>query len=474
MQFCYYSNDNQERGYITVDTDFLNLYISECTGDQLKVYLFGLYLCSKPLSQDNSLSHMMYALNLTEDQIKEAFAYWESNNLVEISSYDPLQIQYKSAKNASSSKLYDKEKYEDFNYEINKLFPEKASNMSMYHKYYDFIEFNHVDPMVIAAIAGYCVNIKDKNVSQSYILTVASSWIKDGVRTREEVISRIDQQSKDFSSVREIAGAIGKTSSITEEDRDFYTKWTNTWGFTKEAIICACKKSMKNMTQLDNVLDECFRNNATSPLEVEEYLKNKSKYTKYAFDLCKQLGQYYANANPIVEEYITPWINKGYDIDGLKIISNYCFKNSLKEFKQMDNIINNLYKEGIILTSSIKAYYENIQKEDLDIKSILEMLGTSREVRMQDRDAFNIWTKTWGFSLEYIKKVASLSFGKGMPDIAKKLSVLKENNIVDINSIETFLSKTNSTSNKKENKKMSLDSYSQTTLTPDEIKNIEV
>ena len=47
-------------------------------------------------------------------------------------------------------------------------------------------------------IARYCVNLKGENIKTKYILTVAKSWIEEGVRTLEDVEEKIKQLKEKY------------------------------------------------------------------------------------------------------------------------------------------------------------------------------------------------------------------------------------------------------------------------------------
>ena len=444
MPFCSFEQDNQNNSFVMIDNNFITSFMPECNDTELKVYLYGLYLCSSPLSKDNTLEHIKDALSLSIKEIQDTFYALEQKGLVNIMAIDPFQVQYKRTKNLQSSKLYKKDKYSDFNKMLEQCFPDKMIlNPNLYMQYYDFIESTNIQPQALIMIVKHCVNTKGSTVSTNYILQVAQGWVNDGVRSIEQVGQRIRQRELNAGNLKEIASAIGKTSPISEEDKDFYTKWTENWGFDIQAILAACKKSLKSTSKLDTVLDDCFKNGAISAMEVESYLKNKKKLSENALDVAKALGLWYDNPAPIVETYISPWQQKGYSSDGLLLIAKYCFKNSIKELKGMDHIVNDFFNKGIISEESIKVYFEQLDKDEETIKKILEILGSSRFVTQSDREMLNVWTNTWGFSMDTIFAVAKLCTGKqfnGTPlgYLANRLSILKNAGIFDASSVETF------------------------------------
>lgn len=428
MAFCYFAKGEENSGYIMMETDFINSYMPDLSSNSVKVYLYGLYLCSMPLSRDNTIEHIMDALSFSQEKIIDSFNELQEKGLVTIHSYDPLSIQYHSTKNRGHFKTYNKEKYADFNRQLEEAFSDKLiANPNTYTQYYDFIESSHIEPDALSMIIRHCVHQKGTGVSHSYILKVASSWVNNGLRTVKAIEDRILQFERNMGTLKDIAVAIGKTSEISEEDKELYIKWTSTWNFDNQAILAACKKSLKTMIKLDSILDECQRNAKFSAQEIESYLKNKKKLTELAISIVQKLGIWYDNAAPVVETYVNPWLIKGFSSDALLKIADYCFKNSIKKLEQMDNIVNSLHSQGIVNDQQINQHFESMQKTDQSIKELLSILGLSRIVTISDRDSFKCWTKEWGFPIDTIQYIASICVGGNIGDVSRKLATLKEN-----------------------------------------------
>ena len=55
MALCSYSSRLAMDGYTVIDNTFLNEFLPQATGDDVKVYLYGLNLCSNPNNDDNDL-----------------------------------------------------------------------------------------------------------------------------------------------------------------------------------------------------------------------------------------------------------------------------------------------------------------------------------------------------------------------------------------------------------------------------------
>ena len=221
-----------------LDSNFVTSFMPECDEVELKVYLYGLFLCQNPLSKDNTIEHIMDALSLSSKEVQDVYYALEQKGLVSVISFDPLQIQYRKSRNAQIAKLYKKEKYAEFNTMLEECFPDKAIvNPNQYTQYYDFIETTNMQPEALLMIIQHCVKTKGSTVSGNYILQVARTWVNDGIRSVEQVGARIRQRELNTSILREIAAAIGKTSQVSEEDKDFFTKWTENWGYDSQAPL---------------------------------------------------------------------------------------------------------------------------------------------------------------------------------------------------------------------------------------------
>ena len=477
MPFCCFESDSENNNFITIDNTFITAFMPDLTEKEIKVYLYGLYMCASPLSKDNTIEHIKDALLMDDNTLVDIFASLETKGLVDIASYDPLEIQFKRGNNRMASKQYKKEKYADFNIQLEQYFPNKTIvNPNHFIQYYDFIETTNIQPEALLMIIKHCVEMKGNTVSANYILQVARTWVNDGIRSVDQVEARIKQRERNAGNLKEIAIAIGKSSQITEEDKDLYTKWTDNWGYDMPAIIAACKKSHKSMAKLDAVLDDCFKNGAISSIEVENYLKNKKKLTENAIQVIKELGTYYDNPAPVVEEYISPWQQKGFSSEALIAIAKYCFRNSIKRLNDMDNLIDQFFNMGIVSDEALKAHFDEQANIDKNIKALLEVLGSTRAVSQNDRDMYNIWTKTWGFNYDAIYEVAKLSIGKTLAEVAKKLSILKTAGIFNADGVETFFNnvKIKKTRFTEYDKPFDQDSADLTTIDDDDLGNVEM
>lgn len=472
MSLCSLTKDN-DFGVVLLDKCFVFNYMPECSENELKVYLLGLSLSFNTLSQDNTMDFMCNTLSLTKEQVEESFGKLSDMGLVNITSYDPFEVQYKSIKN-TFARHYKKEKYADFNSQLESLFPSTAfTNINQYTVYYDFMEETKIKPETLIMIVRYCVNLKGEKIKPNYILAVAKNWIEEGVRTLEDVEEKIKQLETVNEAIRMICKAVGKKSEVDIEDKNLYLKWTNSWGFGLDAILCGAK-SLKNkggFNRLDTLLDEFYRNNAMSVIEIETYLKNKQDMYKLAVSVNKTLGLYYENIEYIVEKYISNWLSKGFDENSVLLVAEYCFNKSIRTLEGMNKCIAKFYSEGCVTSQAINEHLALLMQRDMAIKKIIELTGYSRNVNMADRDMFRVWTEQWNFDYDMIEYGASLCQGKPLSALNNLLAKWKTNNIYTVEGAKAFVIPGNVSTQPAVYTKEQLGDYF---YTLDELDNIEV
>jgi DnaD/phage-associated family protein len=166
---------------------------------------------------------------------------------------------------------------------------------------------------------------------------------------------------------------------------------------------------------MDTVLDKYFAQKLFDVSEIEHYEQEKEKSIQIARKLTKNLGLYYENIEPVVDNYIFNWINLGFTEKMLQEISNYCFKTNVRTLEGMNKVLNKFYKMGILTEKALAEYFDEVLVVDKKIKSILESLGLSRNVNQFDRDKYRIWTEVWKMPDEVINYACTLAVGKDQP-----------------------------------------------------------
>ena len=452
MGFCKFSSSLINETSINVDAKFLNDYLPIVPDNYLKVYLFGLLKCQNSESSDNSIQNFVNVLNLKEEDIINAFKYWQEENLVQIIETNPIQIKFLPQKNNFGSlKKVDSKKYATFVSELQETISGRQINPNEYLKYIDFIENYNIQATDFIMIVKYCVDKKGDNINCNYILTVAKVWVEEGVRTAEKIKEKIESLTLLSSEVNQVAQALKFRGNLSIEHQQFYEKWVKFYGFNLNTILALSKKvSAKSKSfgfeKLDKLLTDYYELKIMSFAEMEDYEQNKTKLKEIAININRELGLYYESVESEITTYIIPWQNKGFDEETLIKIAMFCFKNNIRTLDGMNDTVQRFSKKGLISLNSINNHVNELASIDNSIKQILEKLNLDRRVSSFDRNFYKAWVYTFNFSKEIIDYAISQSIGKNnsMQYANALLTNWYENNLTELSQIKEKNVKVNS------------------------------
>lgn len=405
MVLCSYSSRLALDGYTVLDNRFLNEFLPQATGDDVKIFLYGLSLCSKPNDEENNLDTISKVLSLTEEQIIKSFSYWNDLGLVQIASKNPLQVKYLPIRsNSGGLKLRNKEKFSDFNKQMQDVISGRMMTPTEFNEYYTLIETYHFEPEAVVLIAKYCTSLKGGSIGYPYILAVARSFADEGLKTFEAVEEKFLEQERSSKEIKQILSCLGIKREPDFNERNLYLKWTSHFGFAHGTIVEVAKTLKKSggTAKLDEVLSKYYEQKLMSPQEILDYSSRRDEMFDIAKTVSKNLGLYYGDYEAVVDTYVVDWTNKGYDIEALELLSKYCFKQSIRTLDGFNRTLSKFYKLGLITLQSIEQYISSIVKNDEKIKEVLDAAGLDRMVTSFDRDCFKLWTETWNFGEEQI------------------------------------------------------------------------
>jgi len=412
MSFCEFSSEVISSSTTMIDNLFLSDFLPNSNGDYVKVYLYGLYKCSS--SRDNTLEGFAKALQMSEEDILSIFYYWQEMGLVTVLNVDPVMVRYLPIRNAiHKMKKYNVDKYTAFNISAQELLGSKMLTPRELEEFYYIIENLHMDKEALLKVVDYCVGLKGKNISVSYITTVAKNWVHDGVRTSEDVDERLLEQERVSGDVVLVLKALGIKRQASVDEYQMYITWTKDLDMPLDLIVHIAKKTKtKTFVKLHDVVMKCYSNRLLSIKEVDDYLKSVDDMFALAKTVVKNLGLWYDNLENVVDTYIMSWLNMGFEIDAIEKLSNYAFKSNVRTLENFNNNINNMFKLGILTSVSVDNYLADIVKMDSVIAKMLLDLGIERGVISSDRIMYKVWLFDWGIASDVLDYAVSISKGK--------------------------------------------------------------
>lgn len=427
-----FSSDFLMDTFTLVDNKFIIEYLPYAKDLQIRVYLYGLYLCTNP-AEPNTLEDMTRVLDLSEEEVLDVFSYWAECGLVKILSTSPLEVQYLSMKRGNQPpRKFKAEKYNDFNIQLQSIFPNRQILPNEYNEYYMFLEVYKMEQNALIMIAQYCIHQKGANVRYPYIIAVAKDWSNNGVKTVADVEEKLLEYEAQTDSMRQLLKALARKGGASLEEQQMLLKWTKNWGYELNAIVFAAKQ-LRNKTfkRLDTQLDEYYRKSIFTEPEMKDYVKHYAMLRDLAIKINKVIGVFYESLDHIIEVYTIPWTEKGFDEEALQAVAHYCFLGGVKTLDGVNSYVNFFFKKGMITKQSIDQFIGIQLANDEIIKKIIEATGRLRVVTNNDRESYKLWNITWGFANDVIIHAASLCALKTypIPAITQLLQSWKSHNV---------------------------------------------
>jgi DNA replication protein DnaD len=286
-----FSLDAARRAFTPVDNRFILDYLPHADVVCVRVYLYGLMLCSAGAAGDASIPD---ALGLTQQDVTDAFAYWQAQGLVTIRSDNPLVVEYLNPEPTDAGGVVPG-KYAKLVSALASLIAPRQFDFRELRHVYDWIEVYGLDEEAVLELVSHCMDVKGRRVSVNYIESVARSWADEGVNTRDKARAYIERYELKSHGASAILRQWNRRRRPTVAETDLYEKWTGEWGFTPEAILAALPKltvsGTPNFVYLDEMLDSLRREGQTSAPEIAKANAKNAEETAFAKLVFERAGK---------------------------------------------------------------------------------------------------------------------------------------------------------------------------------------
>lgn len=278
-------NSIKKENETSVSNVFLDYYMKDAHGEFVKVYLYLLRCMNS--SSAAAVQDIADNLNLTEKDVVRALKYWASVNVLSIDfdkesgepssiTFLPLEVPHSSESAAvTSSRMYSDMKEAASSVNNSTAIPDKPSystaairqmkeredlrqllyiietylgktltgtdiNTVLY--IHDTLGFSSD---LIEYLVEYCVS--NQHSSLHYMESVAIRWKEQGITTVADAKNSSAIHNKKVSSVARAFGINNR--NITPVEMDFINRWYDEYGFDRELIVEACKRTILSMAK---------------------------------------------------------------------------------------------------------------------------------------------------------------------------------------------------------------------------------
>lgn len=266
---------------------FFTEYLSEASGDFVKVYLY-LFFLSK-YSKEIKINDLSKKLELSLAVIQEAIKYWEDKGLLIrknqgfiLANLQEIEINkvYKPKVTMSAEHIKEatenKSRANAIETINNQCFqgvmsPSWYGDIDLWFKKYGF------DEQVMIALFSYCFN--KSALHRNYIAAVAEGWSKNNIKTYSDLDLYFHKMEKLKIISTSIKRKLRLSKNLSVYEEAYVEKWNITYGYDMPIIELALKqtvsKSSLSFEYIDKIISDWYEHGFKTVEQIEKYLVNK-------------------------------------------------------------------------------------------------------------------------------------------------------------------------------------------------------
>lgn len=304
----YFLNAGNFGSVFAVPKSIVDNYIKLANEASIKVLLYMLRNNEQELSSKN----ISDALNISENQVEEAFIFWENANIFTKRSNDAItnsenqtivKKENKTELNKPAKRNYNINPSEiaeriEKSEEIKCLFfmaeesfgkPLNHTEQSIFIWIHDYLGLS---TDVILMLTAYCISIEKGNIR--YIETIAADWADREINNLEAAQNEIKRLEEYSGFNRKIMKIFGMNRKPTSKQQEYIDTWKEK-GYNIELIEYAYEKTIESIDKLNfpyinKILENWYESGLLTKSQIDNanFKRNSNSETEkksYSFDI---------------------------------------------------------------------------------------------------------------------------------------------------------------------------------------------
>ncbi len=388
MAFCSFSDGNVMFGTTPIENMFILEFMPAAPGDFVRVYIYGLMLCSHPeLNED--IESIARALHMEKESVLSAYRYWEREGLVTRVSDNPPSFEYVPLTRARASAEADDGvyKYKNFYKELQLALPNvflEGHELNIVNEWLDILKLNEevVLEMVAAEVKRRAGKLPTARTLFRHLDETAKAWANAGVKSAAEAREFIRRSSAAAVCASAVIKQFGQSRPATKDEIDLAEKWLDEWKLTKEDVLLSCAETVKSSNPSFAYLDKILM----SRLDSGETEKLRDDVKK----LINHLGVI-AKPTPAQLEAYSAFREMGFDFGAVEQAAIWCGENNRRTFDDVRRKLEQWKSVGVTTLEQIEEE-RRLQKYYSDIVlQVFDKCGIDRKIVKGDLQQVKIW-----------------------------------------------------------------------------------
>lgn len=350
--------EKQLQDITLVDNGFIRGFMPSAPELAVKAYLYGLMLLSSARAEEEDIAA---ALGCTEQELKEAFVYWERVGLIELLEGEILRVRYIRVSEASSqADVKRSAKYGDFVRRLQAVLGTRVLTGSELSKIYDWLDVFGFEQEAAIEIVRFSLDKKGAKTGVAYMDKVAKNLASKGAFDLVKVRECFTEEQIMESGAGRLVKRWHRRALPTEDEIALYEKWVKEWGFDEESISAACAEmtgGTPSFKYLDGILSAWHSEGGTDIDSIRRMQKEEDTIAEIARQAFARAGLV---SRPSAEQKlkIKDWLVARSVSPELILLAAELSRGDSRPFVRMNELIEDWYSQGI---SSVNAAKERTE-----------------------------------------------------------------------------------------------------------------
>lgn len=407
MPFCSFDAESAMFDSTPIENMFLLEYLPVAQEDALRVYLYARMLCQHPELGD-SIEDMARALRLEEENVREAFQYWEREGLVKRLSDRPVTYAVLTMRGMSCPEPMEQQYYafRDFNADLQKLFGANLihGEIRIAQEWVTTLKFSKDAALRLVDYGLSRLKYSKTSVRGTLkkLDKIAFEWAERGVRTLEDVERMIAYEDGNYKAAEAVLRRFSLRRRPTRDELMLADKWINDWHFTVDDLIDACSATVKAQNPSFGYLDKVLESRREGKNALWEPLRQTLRQLGCATLPTPQMRKRYAE-----------FLDAGFAPRTIELAAIQQSGKNKHQFEDLERLLEKWAEFNLYSPDAAEAYVARQRMLSREVSEILKLAGSDRRPRLEDNALLeNLKTR---FSDELIRFAAELSRDKGRP-----------------------------------------------------------
>ena len=413
-------------GVTCVENLFIRDYLPAARGDQVKVYLWGLYQSGRPQGFF-AMEDAAAELEMEKKDVESALRYWERRGLVTIASNDPpVYVFHSPMERATSGEgLSADDSYVDFAESVYAAFGSRRKvRPAEIAQAWEWVQDLGLSREAVLMLINHLIDVSGPQFSFRKGESTAAAMRQGGVVSAEDAEAWLKNDLSLRKGTESVLRALGKRGRLASDaEIDLYRKWRDSWGFSHEAILEATRETTRGeptFAYLDGILSGIRkRTDSRTAAGLEKHLKEEKDEFEAALEITGALRP--AVSRQIAVNLYRDW-RKVFPHEVLKAAAGECARSG-GGADEMSRLLSSWEEKGLLTEEAVQAHLARFRAAGADLKTLCEICGRPGRITQADRNWYAKWQKA-GFGLDMLILAAQKAFGITGNKIAYMDSIL--------------------------------------------------